>query len=209
MTVVRNFLKAVFCAFIFYFLLQAPAFCQDSGEHYDRGIRHLYESQYGPALVEFSKAVELAPFDARVYTTRGSLYNRLGELRAALADLNKAIMLDPDLPEAFANRAQVYYNQAEYEKASEDIEKTLSLDPQLASAYLVRGLIHNVKREYIKAYNDLNKAKQLFLIKNDKLGAKEAEDVLFIIGRNFIGLVLFVISIVVWLTRRLSSDGSS
>lgn len=78
-------------------------------QHNELGVQLLEEGRYDEAIVEFNRAIELAPKLAMAYTNRGSAYINKGELDKAIADCDKAIDLDPKLAEAYSNRAYAYW----------------------------------------------------------------------------------------------------
>ena len=48
------------------------------------------------AIDEYTKAIQLAPYDAVAYAQRGVSYNKLGQYQNAMNDYGKTIQLDPD-----------------------------------------------------------------------------------------------------------------
>ena len=66
--------------------------------YFTKGLEYLTAAQYKLAIEEFSKAAELDPNDADIYTNRGWAYAKLGEYERAVADYRRSIALDPDLP---------------------------------------------------------------------------------------------------------------
>ena len=57
------------------------------------------------ALADFSKAIEIAPGDARNWSGRGYARQELGDRRGAISDYTRALALDPKLTQAWVNRA--------------------------------------------------------------------------------------------------------
>lgn len=58
--------------------------------------------EYGQAIADYGKAIELDPSHALAYYNRGVAYREKGEIPKAVSDLEKCIALsaDPELTEA-------------------------------------------------------------------------------------------------------------
>ena len=56
--------------------------------------------EYGKAVPEFTKAIELDPSYLNGYIQRAICYENLGKLDEAIKDYEKALELDPDCKEA-------------------------------------------------------------------------------------------------------------
>lgn len=71
----------------------------ESAKHYKNGTSLVVEGQYGEAIVELSKSIELNPEHDDVYYNRGLAYAGIGEAAKAVADFEKCIELsdDPEL----------------------------------------------------------------------------------------------------------------
>src|SRR6266571_1083354 len=71
---------------------------QSSGasEHVNRRADLANKGQYDEAIIEFTKAIELAPTDVTGYFERGQTEVMTKQNEAAVADLDKAIALKPD-----------------------------------------------------------------------------------------------------------------
>ena len=51
---------------------------------------------FASAIEDYSKAIDLAPENARFYNGRGNAYGSAGNFHAAIEDFNKAIELNPE-----------------------------------------------------------------------------------------------------------------
>ena len=67
---------------------------QDS--YYKRGIAKIYLKEYSSAILDFNKAIELDPYDARVFTNRGVAKQYEGKITDACMDWKKALELGDD-----------------------------------------------------------------------------------------------------------------
>ena len=70
---------------------------------------NIYLKQFDKAILDYNKAIELAPGEAKFYNYRGQLYeNELNQFEKSLSDYNKAIELEPKEGEWLFNRAFLY-----------------------------------------------------------------------------------------------------
>lgn len=63
----------------------------------DSGNKKLEAGDAGGAVIDFGRAIALAPGRAEVYTIRGVVKGKMGDNSGAIEDLMKAIELDPSL----------------------------------------------------------------------------------------------------------------
>ena len=120
------------------------------------------KNEYGKAIEDFNKAIELDNKFALAYNNRGMVYLNKKEYDKAIEDFNKAIELDNKFALAYNNRGIVYLDRNkkdEYDKAIEDFNKAIELDNEFALAYGNRGLAYFYKKEYVKAFNNFKKFK--------------------------------------------------
>src|SRR5918911_3202873 len=68
------------------------------------GNTHFAAQQYTEAIAAYTKAIEMAPRDARAYKHRGLAHAKLGNAPQAYKDLSKAIELDPQDAIAYNQR---------------------------------------------------------------------------------------------------------
>jgi tetratricopeptide (TPR) repeat protein len=65
-----------------------------------RGIAYLGQAKYAPAIVDFTKAIELYPKYAESYGYRGIANEKLGRREAAIADFRKSLSLDSTIQDS-------------------------------------------------------------------------------------------------------------
>jgi tetratricopeptide (TPR) repeat protein len=92
------------------------------------------------ALTDFNDALDLDPYNAVIYNSRGNIKDETKRTAEALADYNKAIELDSNYTNAYYNRAIANYNVQEYKKALSDFDKVVRKSPQDAEAMIGIGL---------------------------------------------------------------------
>ena len=126
-----------------------------------RGVAYDSIGEYGRAIQDFDKAIELEPNDAETYCNRGNAYTNKGEYDRAIQDYDKVIELEPKHVEAHAHRGAAYGNKGEHDRAIQDFDKAIELDPSDAEVYCIRGIAYEHKGEYNRAVQNYDKAIEL------------------------------------------------
>ena len=86
-----------------------------------RGDGYFASREYGKAIVEYTRAIELKPDFAEAYNNRAyATYSKYDGTGDPLADLNRAISLRPDFPHAYNTRGCVYMAAGQPDKAIAD-----------------------------------------------------------------------------------------
>jgi tetratricopeptide (TPR) repeat protein len=135
---------------------QPGAQAETQGEQlYDKG-------DYGAALREFERAIQLDPENSLVYVNRGAALRMVGRAQEALSSLNKALELDPSDVWAWDQRGEAYSDLGQYGRALQDFEKAIQLNPKYAiahadKAFALRKLGH-AQKPVMAALSSLNKA---------------------------------------------------
>ena len=80
---------------------------------------------YDNAIVEFSRAIELAPGYAVAYSNRGVTYMQQRKYNKALDDLKKAVELSPRDKNAHYNLAALYALQGQKDRAFDSLDLAL------------------------------------------------------------------------------------
>jgi Flp pilus assembly protein TadD len=94
---------------------------------YDSGVAHADRGEWGQAIDDFTKVVQLNPGVGEAYYNRGVAHTKIGNSTQALADFTKALELKPDDPVMLHNRAVVQYQLKNIKSAREDIEEVKRL----------------------------------------------------------------------------------
>jgi len=95
----------------------------------DRGVAYLDKGDYGRAIADLSKAIELKPDYADAYHDRGVAYRRKGDYDLAIADYSKAIELRPDYAFYYHARGDAYRGRGDYDRANADLSRAIELEP--------------------------------------------------------------------------------
>ena len=133
--------------------------------YYERALAYCEAEDFGAAIKDFDKTLELEPDFASAYHDRGICRYQLQMLNEALTDFNKAIELDPNYYEAYFNRALVYDEKGKAKEALEDLNTSIKINPEFGDAYYNRG-VYLLNTDRKKACADFEKA--------SKLGIEEA-----------------------------------
>jgi len=140
---------------------------------YEDGTAHMGQGDWGAAVADFSKAIELDPKNPLAYSARGNAKINTGELDEAIADHSKAIELDPTRRAPYINRGVAKIDKGDLEGAIADYSKAIALDPKAAAAYFNRGNARLQKGDVTGALGDFDQAVQL--AKDDAAYARFAQ----------------------------------
>jgi tetratricopeptide (TPR) repeat protein len=131
-----------------------------------RGLNYTEKDSLSLAMVDYEKAVELAP-DVALYQERiGDTYLKMNEYDKAIEFYNKAIQLDKNKITVYEFRAYAYEKKEDYFSALFDMNEAIKLAPEEALYYYKRG-------EYKLKTNDKKGACEDWLIGNKK-GSEES-----------------------------------
>jgi regulator of sirC expression with transglutaminase-like and TPR domain len=70
----------------------------------------------------------LLPDSAKVYTSRGFVYKKMGRNRLAIEDLNEALRLKPNYAKAYALRGGIYLRLGKHKPGCEDVRNACELN---------------------------------------------------------------------------------
>jgi tetratricopeptide (TPR) repeat protein len=137
-----------------------------AGEDYnDKGIYQYNIGNYQQAIIDFTKAIKLNPFNAMAYSNLGNTHYKLGNYQQAINNDTKAIELylrkSYDYHKVYNNRGLSHFYLGDYLNAVNDYTKAIELNPQYANAYCNRGVSYFKSDNYQLAINDYIKAIEL------------------------------------------------
>ena len=132
----------------------------DATSYYDKGGEYWDAGDWGMAIGEYTKAIELNPDFTFAYFERGYSYNQLGQNQNAINDYTKAIQLDPNYDMAYNNRGWSYGQLGQDQNAINDYTIAIQLDPDHAFAYSNRGVAYFSLGQYQLSIDDVTKAIQ-------------------------------------------------
>ena len=93
----------------------------------NRGIAYSALGNYGQAIDDCSRAIEIDPGFAGAYYNRGNAYNGLSNHRQAIEDYSKAIEIRPGYADAYNNRGYSYLLQGNKEIGCRDAQRACEL----------------------------------------------------------------------------------
>jgi protein O-mannosyl-transferase len=113
---------------------------------------------YGQAIEDCSRAIEIKPRYAEAYGNRGNAHNKLGNYKQAIEDFSRMIAIKPDYAMAYNNRGGAHIALGNYRQAIEDFNRMIDIKPGYAEAYYNRGKAYNSLGNYQQAIADLSRA---------------------------------------------------
>lgn len=106
-----------------------------SEAHYKVGVASLNVNDLQRALVEFQKAINLAPEDKRAHFAIAQVYDRQERAGEAVRELKEAVRIDPAYSEAYNYLGTIHTKERRYEEAlaafGKALENPLFSTPQL------------------------------------------------------------------------------
>jgi tetratricopeptide (TPR) repeat protein len=128
--------------------------------YYNRGKAFEDSKNYGKALNDYEKAIELNPRFPDSFINRGTVLEAIGSHEAAIKSYKKAIALVPDAEDVFYNRGISYGSLGQYQRAIQDLTEAITLNPQYTIAYNNRGVFWGITGDYKRSISDLSRAIQ-------------------------------------------------
>jgi tetratricopeptide (TPR) repeat protein len=109
------------------------------------------------AISDYTNAIYFAPEYADYYESRGSVYSICGDLDAAITDYSMAIQLKPNNAHYYIRRSSIYRQKGNDQLALIDMNTAIELDHSDRD-YVARGFLHADMKEFEKAEADWNHA---------------------------------------------------
>src|SRR6266849_3505402 len=109
--------------------------------HFALGLFYYWgHRDYGPALREVDRAIELQPSSSDSWNIRASIHRRRGEWQRALGEFDRAAELDPRDSQIPAEVGNTYMILRRWSDAEHEFTHALALDPHnaLAAQFLAR-----------------------------------------------------------------------
>lgn len=128
--------------------------------HSKRGLIYLEQGQYGQAVKNFNRALELEPSYAEAYYGLGRVNYDRQRFAEAIDQIKLAIRYDPQFTLAHALLGMIYSTQGKYSQAVKHFEQAMKLDKRLAEAY------HGLGSAYLMLDNLQMAKKQLSNLQN-------------------------------------------
>ena len=119
--------------------------------HFNMAVFFQRKNDYGSALAEYEKVIELSPYNAEVYSNMGAIYNQIGDSEKAVAVLQKALLIDPNYSKVYNNLGLAYYQSGQLDQAKINFLKAIELEPKNLESLNNLGLLYNKMEDREKA----------------------------------------------------------
>lgn len=172
------------CAIFVCLLLISSTFVQADDEfavkyksyqQYTKSAQAAFQKKdYPTAIANYSKAIEMSPFEVNSYYNRGIAYFKSGKDKEAEKDFDKVIVMDSRMTSAYVYRGLCREKLGRYKEALNDYAKALELKPNDAVvhnniAYLYVSANDEGFRDKVKALDHAKKAAELSKEKNAEI----------------------------------------
>jgi tetratricopeptide (TPR) repeat protein len=132
---------------------------------YNLGTTLAKKGQFGEAITQLQKAVELNPNFTKARTNLGLALLRAGRTSEAFAQVQAALKTDPNYAEAQNTMGGVLFQMGQIDEAIPYFERALGINPSYAEAHYNLGIIFAQKGQTDEAVTEFQKV--LALTPND------------------------------------------
>lgn len=126
----------------------------------NRGFMHYTLNNYKSAMNDYSKAIELSPYNVTALNNRALLRGFVGEYNGSIQDWDKIITIDSLNYIAIYNRALMFTKSGKYDKALDDINIIIKNNPAFIDGFEFRSQLYSMmgkntlaSKDMIHAYN--------------------------------------------------------
>ena len=142
--------------------------------HVQSASSAFHKKDYASAITNYSKAIEMSPFEINNYYNRGIAYFKSEKEKEAEEDFDKVIVMDPRMSSAYVYRGLCREKLGKYKDALSDYTKASELKPNDAAihnniAYLYVSANDESFRDKGKALEHAKKAAELSKEKNAEI----------------------------------------
>lgn len=127
--------------------------------YFERGKKEEGDRQFGPAIADFSKAIQQKPKSYEAYFRRGIIYSYQSHYDLAIVDFTKVLSLNPRYGLAYVLRGGAFLAQGLYRGAISDETRAIALGGGYQYiAFAARGMAFTFAGRYAEAIRDISKA---------------------------------------------------
>ncbi len=101
----------------------------------NRGNSKISQNKSQEALIDYNKAVELAPNFPDPYLNRGAALESLGKWEEAIADYDRVLAIDPKDAAAYNNRGNAKAGLGKWEEAVADYQTAMKVNSRFSTAF--------------------------------------------------------------------------
>ena len=130
---------------------------------YDRGTAYTKLKEFGLAVRDYERSIELNSEFAPAHLKLGYVHARLSNWQEAIANLDKGIALNPNVATAYNNRAWAYLQLGQPSSGLADAIRALELTPNDPVILDTRGRIYEAIGLIDEAIKDFERALELGL----------------------------------------------
>jgi len=109
-------------------------------------------------IADYTKRIDLNPYDAIAYHERARTWIKLQEYQEAIDDCNRVIQLKKDSAKLHYHKGLAYIGLKNYAAAIASLSRAIELNCRYAGAYNNRGQAYAILQKYDKAIADFNAA---------------------------------------------------
>jgi len=114
---------------------RASQVATEQADYYvNRGNAFADKKDYGRAIADYNKAIELDPQNAYAYNGRADTLREAGKPAQGLPDAERALQLDSNNAEFWDTRAQIFAALGRRQEAIADYRRALALDPHMTGS---------------------------------------------------------------------------
>jgi len=151
-----------FLLFLAMLLTMAITSCSKRAFDYDnRRVAKQMKGNLDGAIADYTKAIELDPYDATAHYNRGIAKRAKGNLEGAIADYSRAIELKPGYAKAYHHRGFAKQFKGDWQGAIADYTKAVQLNPEDYRSYHSRGCLRYDAHDFANALVDFRKVTEL------------------------------------------------
>jgi len=128
---------------------------------YELGLSRQLKMDFTTAKIDFSKAIQLAPYISDAYFQLGIIEGNNRNLDTAIMYFNDVLVLDSNNSDAYFDLAQIKNEKMDFLGAINEYNQTLKLNHLNSFAYYGRGLAKLSMKYFTEASADFSKAIEL------------------------------------------------
>ena len=126
--------------------------------YYLRGYTKFKLDDYLGAEADFTRAIDLNPYWAQLFTIRGNTRDKLSDYKGAFSDYQKAIKIDSTDGSIYANRALTLLFLQQFEPCIADCNQAIRLHFETENIYTIKGQAELGLKNYRPAIHNFNEA---------------------------------------------------